>query len=102
MEADDNLSDDPDTRRAQEWLLALCKEHGVEWDGLDKSTQNGLVRSIPCNVRCWRVGGPVDTTPGEPCVECGRPVPVQTLWERLLDNAHDPMDPSPSRAVEGT
>lgn len=82
----DKLSDDPDVRRAQEWLLARCEEAGVTWETLQLMDRNRLIRSIPCNIRCWRVGGPVDTTPGEPCVECGRPVSVPTLWERLLDD----------------
>jgi hypothetical protein len=34
------------------------------------------LRSLPCSVRCWHVGGPVDVAPGEPCPECGTVEPT--------------------------
>lgn len=88
-------------RRAWEWIHAQCEAHGVTWKTLSLAEQRDLTRAIPCNLRCWRVGGAVDTTPGQPCPECGRPVPHLSLWERLVDDEHGPMDPHVLRTVDG-
>jgi len=71
---------------AMQWVHARCGELGVVWSQLDGRAQREITREIPCRIRCWRVGVPVDTQPGNPCEECGSPVPIPSLWERLLDD----------------
>lgn len=65
------------------WVAKFCDDHGLEWDKLDVADRRAVLRAIPCNVRCWRVGVAVETKPGEPCSECGHPVPLPTAWDRV-------------------
>jgi hypothetical protein len=67
----------------EEWVAAFCKEHDLDWSKLDISDRRAITRAIPCNIRCWRVGEPVETVRGEPCPECGTPVPKLTAWEKI-------------------
>lgn len=67
----------------EEWVAQYCAKQGYDWDTLSPGIKASITREIPCSVRCWRVGEPVDSPPGSPCVECGRPVPVPSAWERL-------------------
>jgi hypothetical protein len=68
----------------EEWVAAYCQRNGLTWEKLEIPERRAITRSIPCNVRCWRVGGPVDTVPGEPCEECGSIVPLPTAWEKIV------------------
>ena len=74
---------------AREWLRGFLDHHGIKWDTLTKAQQFLMTREIPCTIRCWRVGGPVDVRPGEECSECGKPVPLKTSWELI------PFEPPP-------
>lgn len=66
------------------WIIAFCERNNIEWDKLSGVDKNRIAREMPCNVRCWRVGVPVETTPGKPCAECGHPAPLPTVWDHIL------------------
>lgn len=68
---------------AKEWLAHLLEKHQIDWDKLTPAQRLMLTRHIPCFIRCWRVGGPVDVKPGEVCSECGQKQVVPTFWEKL-------------------
>lgn len=68
----------------EEWVAAYCEKHGLDWGKLSLSERRDITRAIPCTVRCWRVGVAVPGTPGNPCEECGAPIPIPTAWERLI------------------
>lgn len=68
----------------EEWVEAYCEKQGLVWGDLTIPEQRGILQSIPCTVRCWRVGEPVDGKPGDPCDECGRPHPLPNLWQKVL------------------
>jgi hypothetical protein len=72
-----------DDLKAREWLGSFLERHGIEWDSLTKAQQFLMTREIPCSIRCWRVGGPVNVKAGEPCSECGKIEPKPTFWEHL-------------------
>jgi len=66
---------------AREWLGRWLERNHIDWDTLTKAQQFLLTREIPCSVRCWRVGGPVDVRAGDPCSECGKIEPKPTAWD---------------------
>lgn len=68
----------------EEWVATYCEKYGLKWEELSIPEKRGILMSIPCTVRCWRVGEPVEGEPGEPCDECGRPHPIPTAWDRIL------------------
>jgi ribosomal protein L37E len=70
----------------EEWVHDYCRQRNLIWKSLSPTDQNAIARLIPCNVRCWRVGVAADTVPGEPCPECGWPVPKQATYWKLLEN----------------
>jgi len=72
-----------DDLAAREWLGRWLDQHHIVWDALTAAQQFLLTRQIPCSVRCWRIGGPVDVKPGDPCSECGKIEPKPTFWDRL-------------------
>ena len=84
MSVTDDLEDE-----LEAWVEAFLKAHSLDLlEDLSIPDRRFVVRSIPCNLRCWRVGEPVDTKPGEPCPECGKTVPLPTAWERLTTDDH--------------
>lgn len=70
---------------AEQWVLAYCAEHDLDWDSLTAGEQTRVTMQIPCNIRCWRVGVSIETKPGKACPECGRPVPLPTAWDLVGD-----------------
>lgn len=70
---------------AKEWIANYLEANALDWDKLTKGEQFQITRLVPCNVRCFRVGGAVDVKPGEECPECGNPRPLLTSWEILLE-----------------
>lgn len=68
------------------WISRFCKARSLDWRKLSPVQQDGVLRAIPCTIRCWRVGEPCDVSPGENCPECGRPVPKNSTFLRHLDN----------------
>jgi hypothetical protein len=74
-------------RAAGQWIKDYCSARQLDWEKVMASDGLTLTRLVPCNIRCWRIGGPVDTTPGEPCAECGRPAAVPTIWDHLVSDA---------------
>jgi hypothetical protein len=76
MPNDENLA-------AREWLQKFIEDNQIDYDALSPSQRFLLMREIPCNIRCWRVGGAVTTVGGEPCPECGSPVPKPTAWDKI-------------------
>jgi hypothetical protein len=72
-----------DQAAAQEWLAGWLERHHVVWDELSPAQRFLLAREIPCSVRCWRVGGPVDVKPGDKCSECGKLEPLPSFWEMI-------------------
>lgn len=65
--------------QAQEWISRHCEQYGIDWDNLNTVARTEVVRLVPCPIRCWRVGAPVDVAVGEKCPECGRPNKYQRL-----------------------
>lgn len=65
------------------WLDAYIERNKIDRDSLTKADWFLLTRKIPCSIRCWWIGEPVDVKPGEPCPECGKECPLPTAWERL-------------------
>jgi hypothetical protein len=74
-----------------EWLTEFLREQNLDWEKLSPGERTSVLIQIPCNVRCWRVGGAVDTTPGKPCPECGSPVPIPTVWEHFQQDSLKPV-----------
>lgn len=70
---------------AEEWVAGYLEANELDWDKLTNAEQFRVTMHVPCNIRCFRVGGAVGVKPGEPCPECGKPRPLLTSWERLLD-----------------
>ena len=68
----------------EEWVAKYCAQRGLDWDKLDLPQRRAITRAIPCAIRCWRVGTPVDVAPGERCPECGRWRGFPTALERVL------------------
>ena len=56
-----------------EWLTAYFRIQGIDPDKARDEDVVKAARQIPCSVRCWRIGEPVDVKVGEPCPECGKP-----------------------------
>ncbi len=69
----------------EEWVAAFCENNGLDWDQLTKAERFKITMLVPCTIRCFRVGGPVDVARGEQCPECGQVVPTRTAWEHLLE-----------------
>jgi hypothetical protein len=76
---------EPEPTPAQLWVMQFCEANQLVWDELSPFEKLQVTRQVPCKVRCWRVGAPVDTTPGEPCPECGQMVPTPTVWEHVTN-----------------
>lgn len=72
---------------AIQWIKNYCKENLIDWSKLTKGEQFKITMTVPCTIRCFRVGGVVDVTPGQPCPECGKEAPIPTLWERISEEA---------------
>jgi hypothetical protein len=72
-----------DDLAAREWLARWLDRNHIKYDSLTQAQKFLLMREIPCSIRCWRVGGPVDVKPGEKCSECGHEEPKPTAWERI-------------------
>ena len=67
----------------EEWVHKLCQEREIDWSKLTAGQRTQITMLVPCTIRCWRVGGPVDVRPGEDCSECGRHVELLTSWEKI-------------------
>lgn len=70
-----------------EFLIQKCRELNVKWEDLTAGERFRMAMLVPCTLRCFRVGGPVQVEFGEKCPECGklhedRP----TRYERALEN----------------
>ena len=70
-----------DQTAVREWLAEFIEREGIEYDKLSQGQKFMLMHEIPCSIRCFRVGGPVDVRRGEPCPECGAVEPLLTSWE---------------------
>ena len=75
--------------KALEWLNQYLLENKIDMDKLSPAQQFLLMREIPCTIRCWRVGGPVEVERGKKCPECGKLRPLRTSWERILEDNDD-------------
>jgi hypothetical protein len=64
----------------EEWLGDFIEANQLDWEKLTKGERFQVTRMIPCNVRCFRVGGPVSVDPGQECPECGKERPLLTNW----------------------
>jgi len=71
---------------AEQWLAGYLEANNFDWDKLTKGEQFKVTMLVPCSIRCFRVGGPVDVKPGQACPECGHERPLLTVWERLLED----------------
>jgi hypothetical protein len=56
------------------WLDAFLDERKIDREKLTKGDWFLLTREIPCTIRCWRIGVPVD---------CGKLNPIPDVFERL-------------------
>lgn len=73
--------------RINNWVKAFCSQHGLseaDWGNLSAGKQFQVLRSVPCNIRCFRVGEDVFVKRGEECSECGTPRSQRNEWEHLL------------------
>ena len=71
---------------AVDWLEEKCRELGVEWGDLTAGQRFQLTMSVPCTIRCFRIGSSVDVAIGETCPECGKLNPLPSRYERILEN----------------
>ena len=67
------------------WVTSYCKQENLVWDELTAGERFLVLRSVPCNIRCARVGEPVFLRHGEKCSECGKRRPHKTAWEHLRE-----------------
>lgn len=61
------------------WIHDKCRSLDVEWNALTPVERSQIMQGVPCTIRCWRVGVPIDVKDGEKCSECGathRPAPL--------------------------
>lgn len=70
-----------------EFLKEKCRELNVQWEALTPGQQFQMAMLVPCKLRCFRIGAPVDVEIGQKCPECGklndnRP----TRYEQILEN----------------
>lgn len=70
-----------------EFLIEKCKELGVKWSNLTAGEQFRMAMLVPCKLRCFRIGAPVDVEIGQKCPECGklnddRPTRYEQILER--------------------
>lgn len=76
---------------AEEWVARFCEANNLDWDKLTPGERTRVTMRVPCRIRCWRVGVPIpEATPGTVCPECGSPVPVPNIWERIAEGAFPP------------
>jgi hypothetical protein len=68
---------------AEEWVTAFCKARRLDWSKLTGSQRFHIQMSIPCAIRCFRVGVDVDVKPGEVCPECGQKADLPTSWDKI-------------------
>jgi hypothetical protein len=66
------------------WLEEYFLRHHLDPDNLTSPEWFNISRVIPCHIRCWRIGAPVDVKPGTPCPECGKLRPLPTRYDRLM------------------
>ena len=79
------------TQSVTEWLTDYFRIQGIDPDTATDRDVVLAARKIPCSIRCWRIGGPVDVKVGEPCPECGKPcegdkLPLNDIERILQDN----------------
>lgn len=63
-----------------EWVRNYCRTEGIDWSALTPGQRFQVTRLIPCSIRCFRVGEPVEVGPGQTCPECGKPEPQVISW----------------------
>lgn len=68
----------------EEWVATYCEKFNLKWEELSIPERRRITCSIPCAIRCWRVGVAVEGKPGEPCEECGSPHPIPNAWQRII------------------
>jgi len=57
---------------AEEWIAAYCKAKKFDWQKMTVGQQLQVTKRVPCTIRCFRVGQPIDVPVGEACPECGK------------------------------
>jgi len=73
-------------------VASFCEQQKINWHSLTKGEQFLITRMVPCPIRCWHVGGPVDVEPGGRCPECGKVyVAPPTALERLVADEEGPL-----------
>ena len=72
---------------AGEWVAKFCEAHGLDWEQLTKAERFKVTMQVPCTIRCWRVGGPVEVGPGERCPECGKERLPRSRYEVLVSTS---------------
>lgn len=70
--------------KVQEWLKEHLVAGKVDPNNLTAGQWLQISRVIPCQLRCWRIGAPVDVKPGSYCPECGRFYPKTSRYELLV------------------
>lgn len=68
---------------AEKWAEGFLERRGLKPEDLSASDWFQVARLVPCHIRCWRVGGPVDVKPGDKCPECGKLCPTPTRYDLL-------------------
>lgn len=68
---------------AEAWVNKFLARNGLKPEELTSGDWLAIAHKVPCTIRCWRIGSPVDVKPGNKCPECGKLHPVPTRYERL-------------------
>jgi hypothetical protein len=69
----------------EEWLTTYLTRQGIDPSTATDRAIVQAARHIPCSIRCWRIGQPVEVKEGEPCPECGKPYEGDNLPLRDVD-----------------
>lgn len=71
----------------EEWVGDYCDRNNIDYGTLTKAERFKITALVPCNVRCFRVGGPTSAEMGSDgvpvCPECGQEMEIPTFYQRI-------------------
>lgn len=77
---------------AEEWVSNYLKTHELHWENFTPAERFRLMTCIPCKIRCYRIGEPVDVEYGKACPECGKINKTRPSRYEILGQVDDPLE----------